>query len=86
MPKFSELSHEDRTRLEQQRAVVAAAAKQRYGTSNLTKTAADLSVLQPIDRRQGVQKDADVRTAESRHRVRGCVGDRTPVAMGDGDR
>jgi hypothetical protein len=48
MPKFSELSHEDRTRLEQQRAVVAAAAKQRYGTSSLTKTASDLSVLQRL--------------------------------------
>jgi len=48
MPKFSELSHEDRTRLEQQRAVVAAAVKQRCLTSNLTKTAADLSVLQRL--------------------------------------
>ena len=48
MPKFSELSHDDRTRLDQQRAIVAAAAKQRYGTSNLTKTAADLSVLQRL--------------------------------------
>jgi len=48
MPKFSDLSHEDRTRLAQQRAVVAAAAKQRYGTSNLTKSAADLPVLQRL--------------------------------------
>jgi len=48
MPKFTELSHEDRTRLEQQRTVVAAAAKQRYGTPNLTKTTADLSVLQRL--------------------------------------
>jgi Domain of unknown function (DUF3806) len=48
MPKFSELSQEDRTRLEQQRAVVAAAAKQRYGTSSLTRTAADLPVLQRL--------------------------------------
>lgn len=48
MAKFSELSHDDRTRLDQQRAIVAAAAKQRYGTSNLTKTAADLSVLQRL--------------------------------------
>ena len=31
--KFSELSHEDRAQLDQQRAVVAAAAMQRYGTS-----------------------------------------------------
>ena len=48
MPKFSELSHEDRTRLDQQRAIVAAAAKQRYGTSTLRKTVADLSVLQRL--------------------------------------
>jgi hypothetical protein len=48
MPKFSELSHEDRTRLEQRRAIAAAAANQRYGTSSLRKTAADLSVLQRL--------------------------------------
>jgi hypothetical protein len=47
MPKFSELSREDRTRLEEQRAIVAAAAKQRYGTS-LGKTVADLPVLQGL--------------------------------------
>ena len=38
MPKFSELSQEDRTRLAQQRAIAAAAVKQRYGTSILKKT------------------------------------------------
>jgi Domain of unknown function (DUF3806) len=48
VPKFSELSHEDRTRLERQRAIVAAAAKQRYGASILRKTVADLSVLQRL--------------------------------------
>jgi len=48
MPKFSELSGEDRTRLEQQRAIVAAAAKQRYGTPMLEKTVADLPVLQRL--------------------------------------
>ena len=48
MPKFSELSREDRTRLEQQRAIVAAAAKQHYGISSLRKTVADLSVLQRL--------------------------------------
>jgi hypothetical protein len=48
MPKFSELSREDGTRLEQQRAIVAAAAKQRYGTSMLVKTVADLPVLQRL--------------------------------------
>jgi hypothetical protein len=48
MPKFSELSYEDRTRLAQQRAIVTAAAKQRYGTSILKKTVADLPVLQRL--------------------------------------
>ena len=48
MPKFSELSREDITRLEQQRAIVAAAAKERYGTSMLGKSVADLSVLQRL--------------------------------------
>jgi uncharacterized protein DUF3806 len=48
MSKFSELSHEDRTRLAQQRAIVAAAARQRYGTSILKKTVADLPVLQRL--------------------------------------
>jgi hypothetical protein len=48
MPKFSELSPEDTTRLEQQRALVAAAAKQRYGTSSLKQTEVDLPVLQRL--------------------------------------
>jgi hypothetical protein len=48
VPKFSELSDEDRVRLEQQRAVVEAAAKQRYGTPALTKTLTDLRVLQRL--------------------------------------
>jgi hypothetical protein len=48
MPKISELSNGDRTRLDQQRAIVAAAAKQRYGTSSLTKTLEDLPVLQHL--------------------------------------
>jgi len=48
MPKFTELSHQDRTRLAQQRAIVTAAAKQRYGTSILEKTVADLPVLQRL--------------------------------------
>jgi len=47
-PKFTELSHEDSTRLEQQRAVVAAAAKQRYGTTALTRTKRDLPILQNL--------------------------------------
>ena len=48
MPKFSELSHQDRTRLAQQRAIVIAAARQRYGTSVLKKTVADLPILQRL--------------------------------------
>jgi hypothetical protein len=47
-PKFTELSHEDSTRLEQQRAVVAAAAKQLYGTMALTRTKRDLPALQNL--------------------------------------
>jgi hypothetical protein len=48
MLKFSELSLEDKKRLDQQRAIVAAAAKQRYGTFSLRKTEADLPVLQRL--------------------------------------
>jgi hypothetical protein len=47
-PKFSELSREDNARLEQQRAVVAAAARQRYGTTHLARTRSDLPVLQNL--------------------------------------
>ena len=47
-PKFTELSREDGARLEQQRAVVAAAAKRRYGTTALTRTKWDLPVLQGL--------------------------------------
>ncbi len=48
MPKFAELSREDSVRLEHQRAVVAAAAKARYGTAALTRTKVDLPVLQKL--------------------------------------
>jgi hypothetical protein len=48
MPKFNELSDADRVRLDQQRAIVAATAKQKYGTGGLTKTVADLPVLQHL--------------------------------------
>jgi len=48
MLKFSELSHEDRKRLDLQRAIVAAAAEQRYFASSLRKTEADLPVLQRL--------------------------------------
>ena len=46
-PKFAELSSEDRARLEQQRAVVATAAKHQLGAI-LTKAKSDLPVLQRI--------------------------------------
>lgn len=48
MPKFAELSSQDRTRLDEQRAIVAAAAKQRYDTPALTRTVEDLPVLQRL--------------------------------------
>jgi hypothetical protein len=47
-PKFNELSESDKVRLDQQRALVAATAKQKYGTGSLTKTVADLPVLQRL--------------------------------------
>jgi len=47
-PKFTELSRDESVRLEQQRAVVAATAKQRYGTKALTGTKSDLPVLQRL--------------------------------------
>ena len=47
-PRFTELSRQDSTRLEQQRAVVTAAAKQRYGAKALTGTKSDLKVLQDL--------------------------------------
>jgi hypothetical protein len=47
-PKFTELSREDGARLDQQRAVIAAAVKRRYGTTVLTRTKQDLPVLQGL--------------------------------------
>jgi hypothetical protein len=47
-PKFTELSREDTARLEQQRAVVLAAARHRYGTLALTRAKSDLPVLQKL--------------------------------------
>ena len=47
-PKFTELSRKDSERLDQQRALIAATAKRRYGTVALTKTKADLPVLQKL--------------------------------------
>ena len=48
MPQFSELSDQDKSRLDAQRAVVAKAVRQRYGISALTQTAADLPALQHL--------------------------------------
>lgn len=45
---FNELAPKDAARLEKQRQVVEAAAKQRYGTTALTKSKADLPVLQRL--------------------------------------
>ena len=44
--KFNELSAEDEARLNKQRAVVAAAAKKRFGSSELMKQKSDLAILQ----------------------------------------
>ena len=48
MPKFTELSRKDSEQLDQQRALIAATAKRRYGTVALTKTKDDLPVLQKL--------------------------------------
>jgi hypothetical protein len=45
---FSELTSADRQRLDQQRAVVAHVAKERYGTSPPTRTQKDLPILQRL--------------------------------------
>jgi hypothetical protein len=47
-PKFSELSSENAEHLEQQRAIIASAAKRRYGTMRLTRTKNDLPILQRL--------------------------------------
>ncbi len=47
-PKYSELSPEDRERLDRQRAVVAAEVRKRYGAAKLTGTVSDLPVLQKL--------------------------------------
>lgn len=47
-PKFTELSHEDNARLDQQRAIVGAAAKRRYGTMALSRSKRDLPILQGL--------------------------------------
>lgn len=55
-PKFSELARDDRDRLDRQRAVVAGAAKQRYGTTGLTRTKKDLPILQRLLEDQAFKK------------------------------
>ena len=47
-PKFSELSPEERKRLDQQRAVIASAVRQKYGALTLSKTNKDLPILQQL--------------------------------------
>lgn len=47
-PKFSELRPEDKQLLDQQRAVIARLAKQRYGTPALTKSKKDIPILQRL--------------------------------------
>lgn len=47
-PTYKDLSREDIARLDRQRGVVARAAKQHYGTTALTRTKSDLSVLQHL--------------------------------------
>lgn len=47
-PKFTELSQEDSRRLDKQRAIVLAAARQKYGTATLTRTKSDLPILQRL--------------------------------------
>lgn len=48
LPKFSELSPNDSVQLDQQRRLIAAVVKQRFGKPSLTGTKADLPVLQKL--------------------------------------
>src|SRR5260221_3376485 len=56
-PQFTELSKEDAGRLDKQSALVAATAKERYGTSVLTRTKEDLAVLQRLTDDQVFRKN-----------------------------
>ena len=47
-PRFSELSSQDRERLEQQRALIASTVKQWYSVPALTRTKSDLTILQRL--------------------------------------
>jgi len=70
-PQFYDLSPQDASRLNQQRAVITTVARQRYGTKSLTATKADLPVLQRLldDRVFGVSQTYQLQ----------CLG----VAFGD---
>ncbi len=48
LPKFSNPSKQDNERLDKQRKLIADVVKQRYGTTTLTGTSADLPVLQRL--------------------------------------
>lgn len=47
-PKFSELSAQDKARIDQQRALVVAVVKERYGIEELSRTKKDLPILQRL--------------------------------------
>jgi hypothetical protein len=47
-PRYTDLSSKDAAQLDKHRALVAATAKQKYGTPPLTKTKSDLGVLQRL--------------------------------------
>ena len=55
-PRFAALSSEDTARLDKQRALVAAAAKHKYGTPSFAKTKSDLVVLQRLINDQAFNK------------------------------
>jgi hypothetical protein len=63
-PKFNDLSDSDTARLDQQRALVAAVAKRKYGTVGLTKTVADLPVLQRL-----IDDDALIKRRHTNYRA-----------------
>jgi hypothetical protein len=46
--KFSELTQNDRERLDRQRAIIADTVRRRYGTAGLTQTLQDLPILQKL--------------------------------------
>jgi hypothetical protein len=82
-PKFTELSRDDSALLEQQRAVVAATAKQRYGTKALTG-ARPTSQFFKDSLREGFQEVPNLRTSMPWCNLWRCADQRTSPAMGDG--